>query len=98
MMDGANSAEAGRPGRGRVLTWRQRKILRAIDDHVAVKGCSPSNREIAEAADLKSASSVNHHLKQLKATGFVTYDEGSPRTVWVLRPGTRAGGPAEEAG
>ena len=98
MMDGANSAEAGRPGRGRVLTWRQRKILRAIDDHVAVKGCSPSNREIAEAADLKSASSVNHHLKQLKATGFVTYDEGSPRTVRVLRPGKRAGGPAEEAG
>ncbi len=98
MMNGANSAGAGRPGRGRVLTWRQRKILRAIDDHVAVKGCSPSNREIAEAADLKSASSVNHHLKQLKAAGFVTYDEGSPRTVRVLWPGKRAGGPTQEAG
>ena len=97
-MKGANSAEAGPPGRGRVLTWRQRKILRAIDDHVTVKGCSPSNREIAEAADLKSASSVNHHLKQLKAAGFVTYDEGSPRTVRVLSPGKRTGGPAEEAG
>ena len=90
-MEGANSAEAGRPGRGRVLTWRQRKILRVIDDHVAVKGCSPSNREIAEAADLKSASSVNHHLKQLKAAGFVTYNQGSPRTVRVLWPGKRAG-------
>ena len=98
MMDGANSAEAGRPGRGRVLTWRQRKILRAIDNHVAVKRCSPSNREIAEAADLKSASSVNHHLKQLKAAGFVTYDEGSPRTVRVLWPAKRAGGPTERAG
>ena len=93
MMDSANSAEAGRSGRGRVLTWRQRKILRAIDDHVAVKGCSPSNREIAEAADLKSASSVNHHLKQLKAAGFVTYNQGSPRTVRVLWPGKRAAGP-----
>jgi repressor LexA len=98
MTKGANSAEAGRPGRGRVLTWRQRKILRAIDNHVAVKGCSPSNREIAEAADLKSASSVNHHLKQLKAAGFVTYDEGSPRTVRLLWPGKRADRPAEEAG
>jgi len=97
-MMGANSAKAGPPGRGRVLTWRQRKILRAIDQHVAVKGCSPSNREIAEAADLKSASSVNHHLKQLKAAGFVTYDEGSPRTVRVLSHGKRADGPAEEAG
>jgi len=98
MMMGANSAKAGPPGRGRVLTWRQLKILRAIEKHVAVKGCSPSNREIAEAADLKSASSVNHHLKQLKAAGFVTYDEGSPRTVRVLSHGNRAGGPAEEAG
>jgi len=98
MMMGANSAKAGPPGRGRVLTWRQLKILRAIEKHVAVKGCSPSNREIAEAADLKSASSVNHHLKQLKAAGFVTYDEGSPRTVRVLSHGKRAGGPAEEDG
>ena len=85
--DGQREQRGGRPGRGRVLTWRQRKILRAIDDHVAVKGCSPSNREIAEAADLKSASSVNHHLKQLKAAGFVTYNQGSPRTVRVLWPG-----------
>ena len=57
MMDGANSAEAGRPGRGRVLTWRQRKILRAIDDHVAVKGCSPSNRRCDAQISALTASS-----------------------------------------
>jgi repressor LexA len=97
MMNSADSAEAGRPGRGKVLTWRQGKILQAIDHHVAVNGCSPSNREIAEAAGLKSASSALHHLRQLRDAGFVAYKEGSPRTVRVLRP-ERATGPAEEAG
>lgn len=97
-MNGANGAEAGRPGRGRVLTWRQRKILLAIDHHVSLNGCSPSNREIAEAAGLKSASSALHHLRQLKDAGFVTYKAGSPRTVRVLRPDEGATGPAEEPG
>ena len=74
--------------RGRaVLTWRRRRVLQAIEDYVADHGCSPSNRDIAKAADLKSASSVLHHLQELKAAGFVSYDPRSPRTVRVLRPG-----------
>jgi repressor LexA len=76
--------------RGRaVLTWRRRRVLQAIEDYVADHGCSPSNRDIAKAADLKSASSVLHHLQELKAAGFVSYDPRSPRTVRVLRPGAR---------
>jgi repressor LexA len=69
-----------------VLTWRRRRVLQAIEDYVADHGCSPSNRDIAKAADLKSASSVLHHLQELKAAGFVSYDPRSPRTVRVLRP------------
>ncbi len=43
--------------RGRdVLTWRRRRVLQAIEDYVADHGCSPSNRDIAKATDLKSAS------------------------------------------
>ena len=98
MMKGADSAETGRPGRGKVLTWRQLKILHAIDRHVAVNGCSPSNREIAAAAGLKSASSALHHLRQLKDAGLVTYKPGSPRTVRVLQPAQHVSGPAGEAG
>jgi repressor LexA len=82
------------PGPGVVLTWRQRTILRVIDEYSAARGCSPSNREIAEAAGLKSASSVLHHLRGLKADGYLSYEDGSPRTVRLLRPGERA---AEEA-
>jgi repressor LexA len=98
MMEGANSAEAGRPGRGKVLTWRQRKVFQVIQEYVEANGCSPSNREIAQAAGLKSASTAHHHLEQLKAAGFVTYRAGSPRTVRVLRPGKQAPRPAEEPG
>ena len=97
-MKGANSAEAGRSGRGRVLTWRQRKVFQVIKDYVEANGCSPTSREIAEAAGLKSASTVHHHLKQLKAAGWVTYQAGSPRTVRVLRPSKGAAQPDEEPG
>jgi repressor LexA len=98
MMKGANGAGAGRPGRGRVLTWRQRKVFQVIKDYVEANGCSPTSREIAEGAGLKSASTVHHHLKQLKAAGWVTYRAGSPRTVRVLRPGDGAAQPDEEPG
>jgi repressor LexA len=74
-------------GPGVVLTGRRRKILQAIDEYAAVHGCSPSNREIARAAGLQSASAVHHHLQALKAAGLVSYEAGSPRTVRVLRTG-----------
>jgi repressor LexA len=84
------------PGPG-VLTWRRGKILQAIDDYAAVHGCSPTNREIAEAAGLKSASSALHHLRELKAEGYLNYEEGSPRTVRLLRPGEQAAEQARQA-
>jgi repressor LexA len=85
-----DSEEAGRG----VLTWRRTTILRVIDEYAAVHGCSPTNREIALAAGLKSASSALHHLRELKAEGYLSYEEGSPRTVRLLQPGEAA---AEEA-
>jgi repressor LexA len=85
------------PGPG-VLTWRRRTILRVIDEYAAVHGCAPTNREIADAAGLKSASSVLHHLRELKADGFLSYEEGSPRTVRLLRPGEHAAEQASLAG
>src|SRR5262249_20343884 len=97
MMKGADSAEADGPGRSKVLPWRRRKVFQVIREYVEANGCSPSHREIARAVGLKSASSVNHHLRQLRADGLVTYDPGFPRTVRVLRD-QRATGPAGETG
>ncbi len=64
---------------------RQSQILEVIERYIAAHGCSPSNREIAAAAGLKSPSTVLRHLRQLKADGYVTYQPGVPRTVRVLR-------------
>jgi repressor LexA len=65
---------------------RRGQILQVIENYIAVHGCSPSNREIAAAAGLRSPSTVLRHLKQLKADGYVAYQPGVPRTVRVLRP------------
>jgi repressor LexA len=89
-------ADSEGSGRG-VLTWRRSTILRVIDEYAAVHGCSPTNREIAELAGLKSASSVLHHLRELKADGFLSYEDGSPRTVRLLRPGEVAADNARRA-
>jgi repressor LexA len=68
---------------------RRGQILQVIENYIAVHGCSPSSREIAAEAGLKSPSTVLRHLKQLKADGYVTYQPGVPRTVRVL-PGRAA--------
>ncbi|MBV9794038.1 MAG: hypothetical protein JO016_08860 [Actinobacteria bacterium] len=65
---------------------RQSQILEVIERYIAVHGCSPSSREIAAGAGLKSPSTVLRHLQQLKADGYVTYQPGVPRTVRVIRP------------
>lgn len=81
--------DSDEPGRDGVLSRRRREILQAIGEYAASHGCSPTTRDIARAAGLKSPSSVLHHLRELKAAGFVSYEAGSPRTMRLLRPGER---------
>ncbi len=84
------------PGRRTVLTWRQRRVLQAIREYVAANGCSPSSREIAKAAGLKSASSAMHQLRELKEAGYLSYEPGAPRTVRLL-PDDGDAGPVADA-
>jgi repressor LexA len=53
------------------LTQRQRQILTVIRKWAIRYGYSPSNREIADAVGLASASSVGRHLRTLEEFGFV---------------------------
>jgi repressor LexA len=91
----ANSDEPSKQRSPEVLPWRRGKVLQAIEDYISAHGCSPSNRDIAKAAGLKSASSALHHLEKLKADGFISYEQGAPRTVRLLRD-ARAPRPAGE--
>ncbi|MGH3298409.1 MAG: transcriptional repressor LexA [Trebonia sp.] len=68
------------------LSPRQRKILQVIGDSVQKRGYPPSMREIGEAVDLASTSSVSYQLSTLQRKGYLHRDVGRPRTVEVLRP------------
>lgn len=84
---------SARRGSPHVLTNRRRRILQFIEEYAADKGRPPSDQEIADGVKLKSRSSVQYHLVWLKAAGYVTYEEGLPRTVRVLhRNGQDAAG------
>jgi repressor LexA len=86
----------GGPG-SHVLTRRQHAILQFIGDYSAANDCAPSDQEIADGVGLKSRSSAHYHLRILKAAGYLSYEEGAPRTVRVKRARqkvTRQPGPA----
>ena len=76
-----------KPDPGHVLTWRQRKILRAIRDSVQKRGYPPSMLEIGEAVGLTSTSSVSYQLRTLQRKGYLHREVGGARTIEVRLPG-----------
>jgi repressor LexA len=75
---------------GHVLTWRQRKILRAIRESVQRRGYPPSMLEIGEAVGLTSTSSVSYQLSILQRKGYLHRDVGGARTMELRLPGRPA--------
>lgn len=63
------------------LTARQRRILEVINDALVLRGYPPSIREIGEACDLKSTSSVAYQLSELEKKGYLRRDANKPRAV-----------------
>ncbi len=66
------------------LSPRQRKILDFIIGELHTKGYPPSVREIAEAVDLRSPSTVHSHLNTLEELGYIRKDPTKPRAIEVL--------------
>ncbi|MGH3202476.1 MAG: LexA family protein [Streptosporangiaceae bacterium] len=89
------------PDPDHVLTWRQRKILRAIRESVQRRGYPPSMLEIGEAVGLTSTSSVSYQLSILQRKGYLHRDVGGARTMELrlpARPGIpRIDIPSQEA-
>ena len=77
----------GKPDPGHVLTWRQRKILRAIRESVQRRGYPPSMLEIGKAVGLTSTSSVSYQLSILQRKGYLHRDVGRARTMELRLPG-----------
>lgn len=82
------------------LSERQVRILDYIIDEVESRGYPPSVREIGEAVELKSSSTVHNHLNQIERKGYISRDPAKPRAIMILkRPnGTPYNGALEAPG
>ncbi len=69
------------PGR---ITAKQQDILDFIKAEILSKGYPPSVREICEAVNLKSTSSVHSHLETLEKNGYIRRDPTKPRTIEII--------------
>ncbi|NLM44688.1 MAG: transcriptional repressor LexA [Clostridiales bacterium] len=66
------------------LSKKQIEILEFIKKELATKGYPPSVREICEAVNLKSTSTVHGHLEKLEKKGYIRRDPTKPRAIEVL--------------
>ncbi len=66
------------------LTERQRKILEFISLHTQLHGYPPTVRDIGEAVNLSSSSSVHFHLRTLERAGHIRRDAFLTRAIRVV--------------
>ena len=64
-----------------MVSKKQEQILNYIDNTIKKNGYSPTVREICEAVDLKSTSTVQYHLKKLIELGFLNKSENISRSI-----------------
>ena len=69
---------------GNKLSAKQQEILEYIRDNIIAKGYPPAVREICEAVNLKSTSSVHAHLSTLEEKGYIRRDPTKPRAIEIL--------------
>ena len=67
----------------RRITKKQEEILNYIKEVILQRGYPPAVREICEAVNLKSTSSVHSHLETLEKNGFIRRDPSKPRAIEI---------------
>ena len=66
------------------ISAKQQEILEYIKETILKKGYPPAVREICEAVNLKSTSSVHSHLETLEENGYIRRDPTKPRAIEIL--------------
>mgnify|MGYP003213720144 CR=1 FL=1 len=66
------------------ITDKQREILEYIKSEILNRGFPPAVREICEAVNLKSTSSVHAHLESLEKNGYIRRDPTKPRAIEIV--------------
>lgn len=63
---------------------KQMEIYEFLKNFTELKGYPPSVREICEAVNLRSTSSVHGHLKKLETKGLIRRDPTKPRALEII--------------
>lgn len=66
------------------ITEKQQEILDYMKSQIINRGFPPSVREICEAVNLKSTSSVHSHLESLEKNGYIRRDPSKPRAIEIV--------------
>jgi repressor LexA len=66
------------------ISNKQQAILEFIKQEILNKGYPPTVRDICEAVDLKSTSSVHSHLETLEKNGYIRRDPTKPRAIEII--------------
>lgn len=65
------------------ISAKQQEILEYIKKEILAKGYPPAVREICEAVNLRSTSSVHSHLETLERNGYIRRDPTKPRAIEI---------------
>ncbi|MCQ2523685.1 MAG: transcriptional repressor LexA [Lachnospiraceae bacterium] len=65
------------------ITNKQAEILEYIKEEILKRGYPPAVREICEAVNLRSTSSVHSHLETLEKNGYIRRDPTKPRAIEI---------------
>ncbi|BDF33912.1 LexA repressor [Lachnospiraceae bacterium] len=66
------------------ISPKQQEILEYIKSQILERGFPPAVRDICEAVNLKSTSSVHSHLETLEKNGYIRRDPTKPRAIEIL--------------
>ena len=66
------------------ISDKQREILEFMKHEILNKGYPPTVRDICEAVNLKSTSSVHSHLETLEKNGYIHRDPTKPRAIEII--------------
>ncbi len=66
------------------ISTKQREILEYIKAEILRIGYPPAVREICEAVNLRSTSSVHSHLETLEKNGYIRRDPTKPRAIEII--------------
>ena len=68
-----------------MLTDRQKKVLRFIEDYILTNGYPPTYREIASFMGINTPRGVQQHLKALEKKGVLKLIPGKARGIQIIK-------------